>query len=124
MNLALLIETAQAMLANGKGLLAMGESTDTCNRRFDSANIVQTVEMRRAYQCLRRVVPAAVPGIMFLSGGQSGEEASTRLNAMHVGHDLPWTLSFSFARAIQYPALDIWAGKDRNRVTAQQALVH
>ena len=69
MNLALLIETAQAMLANGKGLLAMGESTDTCNRRFDSANIVQTVEMRRTYQCLRRVVPAAVPGIMFLSGG-------------------------------------------------------
>ena len=75
-------------------------------------------------QCLRRVVPAAVPGIMFLSGGQSGEEASSRLNAMHVGHSLPWPLSFSFARAIQHPALEIWAGKEANLGAAQQALVH
>ncbi len=75
-------------------------------------------------QCLRRVVPAAVPGIAFLSGGQSGQLASSRLNAMHVGHDLPWPLSFSFGRALQHPALDIWAGHDANRVAAQQALVH
>ena len=75
-------------------------------------------------QCLLRVVPAAVPGIMFLSGGQSGEEASSRLNAMHVGQPLPWSLSFSFARAIQLPALTLWAGKESNRAAAQQALVH
>ncbi len=75
-------------------------------------------------QCLRRVVPAAVPGIMFLSGGQSGEEASSRLNAMHVKGERPWPLSFSFGRALQHPALDIWAGREANRVTAQQALMH
>ncbi len=75
-------------------------------------------------QCLRRAVPAAVPGIMFLSGGQSGEEASSRLNAMHLGRECPWPLSFSFGRALQHPALDIWAGKEANRVAAQQALMH
>ena len=75
-------------------------------------------------QCLRRVVPAAVPGIMFLSGGQSGEEASGRLNALHVEGARPWPLSFSFGRALQHPALDIWAGKDANRVAAQKALMH
>jgi len=72
-------------------------------------------------RCLRRVVPAAVPGITFLSGGQSGELASSRLNAMHVGSALPWPLSFSFARALQHPALELWAG---NKVSAQNALIH
>ena len=75
-------------------------------------------------QCLRRVVPVAVPGIMFLSGGQSGEEASARLNAMHVQGERPWPLSFSFGRALQHPALNIWSGKEVNRVAAQQALMH
>jgi fructose-bisphosphate aldolase class I len=74
--------------------------------------------------CLRRVVPAAVPGIAFLSGGQSGAEASSRLTAMHAKPGLPWPLSFSYARALQHPALDIWAGKDANRAGAQQALMH
>ena len=75
-------------------------------------------------QSLRRVVPAAVPGIAFLSGGQSGELASARLNAMSRGVALPWALSFSFARAIQHPALEIWAGEDANREAAQAALLH
>jgi fructose-bisphosphate aldolase, class I len=75
-------------------------------------------------QCLRRTVPAAVPGIAFLSGGQSGEQASSRLNAMHDGRELPWQLTFSFARAIQNPALEIWAGLDANRAAAQAALLH
>jgi len=80
-------------------------------------------------QCLRRVVPAAVAGITFLSGGQSGALASSRLNAMHSTtsshkQSLPWPLSFSFSRAVQYPALDIWAGNEANRFAAQQALVH
>jgi fructose-bisphosphate aldolase class I len=75
-------------------------------------------------QCLRRVVPAAVPGIAFLSGGQSGELASGRLNALHLRPVTPWPLSFSFARALQHPALDIWAGKEANKVAAQQALLH
>lgn len=75
-------------------------------------------------QCLRRVVPAAVPGITFLSGGQSGELASSRLNALHLRPGTPWPLTFSFARALQHPALDLWAGKEANKVAAQQALMH
>jgi fructose-bisphosphate aldolase class I len=75
-------------------------------------------------QGLRRVVPAAVPGIAFLSGGQSGELASDRLNALHLSPGTPWRLSFSFARALQQPALAIWAGQEANTVAAQQALMH
>jgi fructose-bisphosphate aldolase class I len=77
-------------------------------------------------RCLLREVPAAVPGIAFLSGGQSGELASARLNAMNVRFKsrLPWALAFSFARAIQQPALEIWHGEEANVAAAQQALVH
>jgi fructose-bisphosphate aldolase class I len=77
-------------------------------------------------ECLLRAVPAAVPGIAFLSGGQSGELASARLNAMNVRFKsrLPWALAFSFARAIQQPALEIWRGKETNVSAAQQALYH
>jgi fructose-bisphosphate aldolase class I len=76
--------------------------------------------------CFLRAVPAAVPAIAFLSGGQPAELASARLNAMHVGFQsrLPWALAFSFARAIQQPALEIWNGQQGNVVAAQQALVH
>jgi fructose-bisphosphate aldolase, class I len=77
-------------------------------------------------KCLLRAVPAAVPGIAFLSGGQSGELASAHLNAMNVRFRsrLPWALAFSFARAIQQPAMEIWQGKDANVKAAQQALSH
>ena len=77
-------------------------------------------------ECLLRAVPAAVPGIAFLSGGQSGELASARLNAMNVRFKsrLPWALAFSFARAIQQPALEIWHGEEANILAAQQALYH
>ena len=76
--------------------------------------------------CLLRAVPAAVPGIAFLSGGQSGELASARLNAMNVRFKsrLPWALAFSFARAIQQPALEIWQGDEAHVSAAQQALYH
>jgi fructose-bisphosphate aldolase, class I len=77
-------------------------------------------------QSLLRVVPAAVPGIAFLSGGQSGELASARLNAMNVRFKsrLPWALAFSFARAIQQPALEIWRGQENYVPEAQEALCH
>ncbi len=77
-------------------------------------------------KCLLRLVPAAVPGIAFLSGGQSGELASGRLNAMNLrfrGH-LPWALAFSFARAIQQPALEIWSGREDKVDLAQHALCY
>jgi fructose-bisphosphate aldolase, class I len=77
-------------------------------------------------RCLLRVVPAAVPGIAFLSGGQSSELASARLTAMNVRFKsrLPWALTFSFARAIQQPALEIWHGEETRVLAAQQALYH
>ena len=77
-------------------------------------------------QCFLRFVPAAVPGIAFLSGGQAAELASARLNAMHVRFksSLPWALAFSFARAIQQSALEAWRGVAANVPAAQQALFH
>jgi fructose-bisphosphate aldolase, class I len=77
-------------------------------------------------RCLLRAVPAAVPGIAFLSGGQPAELATAHLNAMNARFKsrLPWALAFSFARAIQQPALDLWQGRDANVLAAQQALDH
>jgi fructose-bisphosphate aldolase class I len=77
-------------------------------------------------RCLLRAVPAAVPGVAFLSGGQTGESASARLNAMNVRFNkrLPWALTFSFSRALQHPALEIWQGKETNSAAAQQVLLH
>ncbi len=76
--------------------------------------------------CLLRAVPPAVPGIAFLSGGQSAELASARLSAINTIFKLrqPLALAFSFARAIQQPALEIWKGEDANAPEAQRALVH
>jgi fructose-bisphosphate aldolase class I len=76
--------------------------------------------------CFLRAVPAAVPAIAFLSGGQSPELASARLNAMNLRFKsrLPWAVAFSFSRAIQQPALEIWKGRDSNVSAAQQALYH
>lgn len=76
--------------------------------------------------CFLRSVPAAVPGIAFLSGGQSPELASLRLNAMNAKFKtrVPWALAFSYSRALQEPALKIWQGKEDNVLAAQQALYH
>jgi fructose-bisphosphate aldolase class I len=77
-------------------------------------------------KCLLRAVPAAVPAIAFLSGGQSAKLASARLNAMNVRFKSrrPWALAFSFARAIQQPALETWRGEEARVLAAQQALVY
>ena len=76
-------------------------------------------------KCLLQCVPAAVTGIAFLSGGQTAELASARLNAMNVRFKgrLPWAVAFSYARAIQQPALDIWKGEESNVRAAQKALL-
>jgi fructose-bisphosphate aldolase class I len=76
--------------------------------------------------CFRRTVPAAVPGVAFLSGGQSSELASERLNAMNVKYKsrVPWALAYSFARAIQQPGMSIWAGDPANVETAQKSIAH
>ena len=74
--------------------------------------------------CFRRVVPAAVPGVVFLSGGQSDEAATAHLNEMNRIGGFPWELSFSYGRALQQPALKAWAGKAENEAAAQQAFYH
>jgi fructose-bisphosphate aldolase class 1 len=234
MNTRVFTDTAKALVAGDKGLLAMDESNPTCNKRFAALRIPQDEETRRAYRemiittpglaesisgailydetirqkkkdgtsfikaindagiipgikvdtgakdlaghpgekitegldglrerlaeyaqmgarfakwraviaigngmpstgcieakvnCFVRAVSAAVPGIAFLSGGQSAELASARLNAMNVRFKsrLPWPLAFSFFRAIQQPALEIWLGKEANLLAAQQTLLH
>lgn len=73
---------------------------------------------------LKRYVPAAVPGIAFLSGGQTGAEACENLSAMAAMGPHPWRLTYSFGRALQYPAIDIWGGDASNIPAAQAAFAH
>jgi len=75
-------------------------------------------------KCFRRHVPAAVPGIVFLSGGQSDEDATAHLNAMNKLGPHPWQLSFSYGRALQAPALKAWGGKAENVDAARRAYYH
>ena len=75
-------------------------------------------------RCFRRHVPAAVPGIVFLSGGQTDEDATAHLNAMNQRGPLPWELSFSYGRALQTPALKAWAGDSANVESGQAAYLH
>lgn len=76
--------------------------------------------------CLLRNVPAAVPGIAFLSGGQDSVMASAHLNEMNARYhaQMPWQLTFSYARAIQEPGMEIWKGEDTNVTAAQQSIYH
>jgi fructose-bisphosphate aldolase, class I len=75
-------------------------------------------------RCFKRHVPAAVPGIVFLSGGQSDEDATANLNAMNAIGPHPWQLSFSYGRALQAPALKAWGGKTENVEAGQRAYYH
>jgi len=75
-------------------------------------------------RCFYRHVPAAVPGIVFLSGGQSDEDATANLNAMNAIGPHPWQLSFSYGRALQAPALKAWGGKPENVEAAQRSYYH
>lgn len=78
----------------------------------------------RTIRCLKRTVPAAVPGIAFLSGGQSAERATEHLNAMNAMGPHPWEVSFSYARALQDPALKAWKGEAGNIAAAQKIFYH
>ena len=87
----------------------------------DQASVEQVAEL--TVTVFKRSVPSAVPGIAFLSGGQSDEHATAHLNAMNqlLGDNSPWNLTFSYGRALQAPALKAWAGKDENINDAQEA---
>ncbi len=78
----------------------------------------------RTIRCLKRTVPSAVPGIAFLSGGQSAERATEHLNAMNAMGPHPWEVSFSYARALQDPALKAWKGEPGNVTAAQKIFYH
>ncbi len=78
----------------------------------------------KTVKALRATVPPAVPGIAFLSGGQSDEEATAHLSAMNAMYDLPWKLTFSFGRALQAAALKAWGGKPENVKAGQAAFAH
>jgi fructose-bisphosphate aldolase, class I len=85
------------------------------------ASVPQVAEA--TLRCLRRYVPAAVPGIVFLSGGQSAEDATDHLNAMNAMGPQPWQVSFSYGRALQAPVLAAWKGQESNVTAAQTALL-
>ena len=87
----------------------------------EQASVDEVAEM--TVTVLKRCVPSAVPGIAFLSGGQSNENATAHLNAMNqiLGNNSPWNLTYSYGRALQSPALDAWRGKEENVTDAQDA---
>jgi fructose-bisphosphate aldolase class I len=92
---------------------------------YDSSKQVSDDEIAASsVRVYRDVVPAAVPGIVFLSGGQSDEEATARLNAMNLIGPHPWELSFSYGRALQAAAQQAWKGDATNRDAAQRAFFH
>jgi fructose-bisphosphate aldolase class I len=94
-------------------------SGSTCPTRADVEEVAE-----KTVRCLRRAVPAAVPGIVFLSGGQSDEDATAHLNAMNAAYDTPWPLSFSYGRALQAAPLKAWGGAEANISRAQSAFAH
>ena len=94
---------------------------------YDANNRASVDEVADAtLQCFARTVPAAVPGIAFLSGGQSDEDATSHLNRMNqiLDENKPWNLSFSYGRALQQPAIKTWLGKSENITAAQDALIN
>jgi fructose-bisphosphate aldolase, class I len=92
---------------------------------YDASDRAGVDEVAEAtLECFYRHVPAAVPGIVFLSGGQTDEDATAHLNAMNARGPHPWELSFSYGRALQAPALKAWGGSADNVEAAQQAYLH
>ena len=97
-------------------MIVPGQSSGT------KASVEEVAE--KTVRCLKSCVPASVPGIAFLSGGQSDEEATAHLAAMNAAYDMPWKLTFSYGRALQAAALKAWLGKSENVSSAQSAFSH
>ena len=97
-------------------------SGSTASSRADAEEVAE-----KTIRCFSRAVPSAVPGIVFLSGGQSDQEATVNLNAINKRASLvgaPWQLSFSYGRGLQAAPLKAWVGEKSNVVDAQQAFYH
>ena len=91
-------------------------------KKVRKASVEQVAE--RTVKVLKETVPSAVPGIAFLSGGQSTEEATAHLSGINSGYDLPWQVTFSYGRALQDSALKAWGGKPENVAAGQRAFAH
>ncbi|OEC99513.1 MULTISPECIES: class I fructose-bisphosphate aldolase [unclassified Rhizobium] len=91
-------------------------------KKVRKASVEQVAE--RTVKVLKETVPSAVPGIAFLSGGQSTEEATAHLSAINSGYELPWKVTFSYGRALQDSALKAWGGKPENVAAGQRAFTH
>jgi fructose-bisphosphate aldolase class I len=98
---------------------SMVVSGKTCARQATADEVAE-----RTVRVLKRTVPAAQPGVVFLSGGQSDVSATAHLNAMASLKGLPWPLTFSYSRALQNPALQAWRGQAANAGAAQRAFIH
>jgi fructose-bisphosphate aldolase class I len=90
-----------------------------CSRQASRAEVAE-----KTLRILKRCVPGAVPGIAFLSGGQSGVEATEHLHLMNAMGPLPWRLTYSYGRALQADALKAWGGKPENVAAGQRAFAH
>src|SRR5499427_7050344 len=97
----------------------MAVSGKKCAKQAQVAEVAE-----KTIRMLRACVPAAVPGIAFLSGGQSDEEATAHLNAMNAIGNLPWKLTFSYGRALQAAPQKAWSGKSENVAAGQRAFTH
>ena len=111
----------QNVLLDGSILKAsMVISGKDCSERAGTRDVANS-----SVECLLNTVPAAVAGVVFLSGGQGNEEATAHLDAMNRLGNFPWPLSFSYGRALQAPALSLWGEDIKNNIgAAQQVLLH
>jgi fructose-bisphosphate aldolase class I len=93
-------------------------------KKHAGGKVAPAVVAEATVSCFKRVVPAAVPGIVFLSGGQGDEEATANLDAINKLGPHPWQVSFSYGRALQAAALQAWKGEDANAEAGQAAYLH
>ncbi len=105
-----------------EGTLVKASMVLAGNECAEQADVDTVAE--QTVKVFRRRIPSAVPGIVFLSGGQSDSHATARLNAMNANYELPWKLSFSYARALQRAPMAIWGNRAENVRAAQAALRH
>jgi fructose-bisphosphate aldolase, class I len=105
-----------------EGMILKPNMTVSGKKSATQASVAEVAE--KTIRLLKSCVPAAVPGIAFLSGGQSDEEATAHLNAMHKIGNLPWRLTFSYGRALQAAPQKAWSGKSENVAAGQRAFTH
>jgi fructose-bisphosphate aldolase class I len=121
----MLKETFQELFLNRVALEGMVLKPNMAVPGKNSAKRASVAEVaEKTLRVLKECVPAAVPGIAFLSGGQSDEEATAHLDAMNRMGALPWRLTFSFGRALQHAPQKAWSGKPENVAAAQRAFSH